>query len=244
VPPRRPASRSVYGAEVGVLVLETRFPRIPGDAGNAVTWPFPVLFKVLPGATPGPVVHDLQQRDDLLEVFVDGAEELAAQGVRVITTTAGFFSVHQRRLQDRLTPLVITSGLVQVPWLASLVPKRGKVGILTMESRSLSEAHLRACGIESDTPIAIQGLEDVGGYSHSVFVGNAAELDATRVEAEHVEAARRLCREHDGVVAIVLQSNAMPPYARAISAATNRPVYDLVSAVEWAVSGWNRAPFG
>ena len=43
--------KTVYGACVGILMLETRFPRIPGDIGHAATWPFPVLYKVVRGAT-------------------------------------------------------------------------------------------------------------------------------------------------------------------------------------------------
>src|SRR5207248_5412930 len=50
--------KTLYGARVGILMLETRFPRIPGDLGNAETWPFPVLYKVVPGASPHRVVHD------------------------------------------------------------------------------------------------------------------------------------------------------------------------------------------
>src|SRR5437868_12026727 len=48
--------KALYGARVGILMLETRFPRIPGDMGNGLTWPFPVLYKVVPGATPDRVV--------------------------------------------------------------------------------------------------------------------------------------------------------------------------------------------
>src|SRR4029077_8675520 len=60
-PPRMPESdpsriahggKGLYGSRVGILMLETRFPRIPGDMGNGQTWPFPVLYKVVPGATP------------------------------------------------------------------------------------------------------------------------------------------------------------------------------------------------
>lgn len=32
--------KTVYGAGIGVLMLETRFPRIPGDIGHAVSFPF------------------------------------------------------------------------------------------------------------------------------------------------------------------------------------------------------------
>ncbi len=44
--------KAVYGANVGMLLLETRFARIPGDGGNAETWPFPVLWRVVSGAIP------------------------------------------------------------------------------------------------------------------------------------------------------------------------------------------------
>jgi hypothetical protein len=53
--------KSVYGAAVGILMLEARFPRIPGDMGNAQTWPFPVLYKVVRDASPDRVVRHQAQ---------------------------------------------------------------------------------------------------------------------------------------------------------------------------------------
>ncbi len=44
--------KSIYGASVGMLMLGAQFPRIPGDMGDAWTWAFPVLYKVVPDATP------------------------------------------------------------------------------------------------------------------------------------------------------------------------------------------------
>ena len=46
--------KAVYGASVGILMLEAQFPRIPGDMGNALSWPFPVLYKVVRGALARP----------------------------------------------------------------------------------------------------------------------------------------------------------------------------------------------
>ena len=64
--------KTIYGARIGILILETRFPRIPGDSGNALTWPFPVLYKVVKGANHKTVVLD--KAKDIIDDFVAGAD--------------------------------------------------------------------------------------------------------------------------------------------------------------------------
>ncbi len=68
--------KAIYGAPLGILMLEAKFPRIPGDMGNATTWPFPVLYRVVPGASPERVV--LNGATGLLESFLDAAAELVS----------------------------------------------------------------------------------------------------------------------------------------------------------------------
>src|ERR1700745_4371424 len=86
--------KALYGARVGILMLETRFPRVPGDMGNAETWPFPVLYKVVPGASPRRVVYEKAQ--GLLDEFLEAAAELVRLGADGITTTCGFLSLYKR----------------------------------------------------------------------------------------------------------------------------------------------------
>src|SRR5438045_852526 len=38
---------NLYGRSIGILMLQTRFPRIPGDLGNATSFPFPVVHSVV-----------------------------------------------------------------------------------------------------------------------------------------------------------------------------------------------------
>ena len=90
--------KALYGARVGILMLETRFPRIPGDMGNGTTWPFPVLYKVVPGATPDRVVR--HKSAGLTNAFLDAAAELVELGADGITTTCGFLSLYQRDLHQ------------------------------------------------------------------------------------------------------------------------------------------------
>ena len=49
--------KALYGTSVGILMLEARFPRIPRDMGDALTWPFPVHYRIVRGASPDRVVR-------------------------------------------------------------------------------------------------------------------------------------------------------------------------------------------
>src|SRR5258708_40220391 len=80
--------QNIFGFSVGILMLDTRFPRIPGDMGNASTFPFPVLYHRVRGASPELVVRRGQQ--ELLPSFIEGARALEREGVQAATTTRGF----------------------------------------------------------------------------------------------------------------------------------------------------------
>ena len=90
--------KSVYGAAVGILMLETRFPRIPGDMGNAATWDFPVLYRVVDGASPDRVVR--RKAEGLLDAFVAAGREMVEDGADGITTNCGFLSLVQPELAN------------------------------------------------------------------------------------------------------------------------------------------------
>src|SRR5204863_5209415 len=89
--------RTVYGQALGILMLDTRFPRLPGDVGNATTWPFPTHYKVVRDARQARIMG-AEPDETLLEPFLAGALELEAAGVRAITTSCGFLAAFQREL--------------------------------------------------------------------------------------------------------------------------------------------------
>ncbi len=80
--------KAIYGARLGILRLEARVPRIPGDMGNARTWPFPVLYKVISGASPERVVRN--RAEGLLPAFLEASEELVRLGADGLSTNCGF----------------------------------------------------------------------------------------------------------------------------------------------------------
>src|SRR5262245_15951397 len=143
--------KAVYGARLGILMLEARFPRIPGDMGHAGTWPFPVLYKVVTGASPRRVVIDAAS--GLLSSFIEAARELESLGADGITTNCGFLSLYQRELAAAVRVPVPTSRLMQVPMIASTLPAGKTVGIVTVSAASLTREHLLAIGLNPGLPI-------------------------------------------------------------------------------------------
>lgn len=229
--------RNLYGFPVGMVMTESRFPRIPGDNGNAATWPFPVLYRVVPGAGPARVVRS-PAGDDLLEPFAEAAEELERAGVELVTTSCGFLVLYQRRIQERLRVPFLSSSLLQVPWVAGLLPPGGEVGVLTIERASLTEEHLAAAGIEPRHRVRFLGLDETEASVVGAILGDRLELDVDRARAEVAAAARTLVERHPAVRAIVLECTNLPPYRSAVREATGLPVYDLTTLVGWAAAGF------
>ena len=143
--------KAVYGASVGILMLEARFPRIPGDMGNALTWPFPVMYKVVRDASPDRVVRG--GAAGMLPAFIDAALELVADGVDGITTNCGFLSLFQAELAAAVGVPVAASSLMQVAQVNAILPPGKVAGILTISASSLTDAHLTAAGVPLTTPI-------------------------------------------------------------------------------------------
>jgi len=231
--------KSIYGAVVGILMLEARFPRIPGDMGNAETWPFPVLYRVVRGASPKRVVKE--QARGLLPAFLDAARELVALGADGITTNCGFLSLYQAELARHVGVPVATSSLMQVPWVASLLPPGKRVGILTISAQSLTPDHLAAAGVDPATPV--MGTDAGREFSHAIL-GDELELDVAAAERDILDAGDALKQRHPDLGALVLECTNMAPYSRALSEHLGLPVFDIVSFVTWFQAGLRPRDFG
>ena len=71
--------RATYGQVLGILMLDTHFPRLHGDVGNATTGPFPVRYKVVRGAHQGRIMGAVPD-DTLIAPFVEAAREREDDG--------------------------------------------------------------------------------------------------------------------------------------------------------------------
>lgn len=225
--------KAIYGAPLGILMLEARFPRILGDMGNAETWPFPVLYRVVSGASPEKVV--LKGAAGLLPDFIDAARDLVRLGAEAITTNCGFLALFQKELAEAVGVPVATSSLMQVPWVQATLPPGKRVGIVTVSASTLTPAHLSGVGVPLDTPIA--GTEGGCEFFRVLIRAEKDDMDIGLAEVDVVAAGRDLVARHPEIGAIVLECTNMPPYARALSEAVGLPVYDIHSMISWFHTG-------
>src|SRR5262245_26284202 len=200
--------QNLYGFSVGILMLDTRFPRIPGDMGNAATFDFPVRYHRVGGATPDRVVRQGQR--ELLPAFIEGARFLEREGVRAVTTNCGFLAKFQSEMAASVSIPVFTSSLMLVPLVHRMLPTGRAVGILTVDASALRDEHLRGAGIPPDLPVAVAGLEEEKEFTR-VLLGDQLELDVDAARAEHLAVARRLVAHRPDIGAIVLECTNMPP---------------------------------
>ncbi|MBN9455798.1 MAG: aspartate/glutamate racemase family protein [Bosea sp. (in: a-proteobacteria)] len=232
--------KAIYGVPLGILMLQARFPRIPGDMGNGTTWPFPVLYRVVGGASPDKVV--LQGAAGLLPDFIAAARELVGLGAEAITTNCGFLSLFQRELAAAVKVPVATSSLMQVPWVQATLPPGQRVGIVTVSAATLTPAHLEAAGAPLDTPVT--GTENGREFFRVLIKAEKDDMDVDLARQDVVDAALTLVARHPEVGAIVLECTNMPPYAAAVQEATGLPVYDIYSMVSWFHAGLRPRRFG
>ena len=218
---------------IGIIMLDTIFPRIKGDIGNPATFNFPVRYKVVNGASPERMV--IKADKSLIQPFIEAGHSLIKDGAFALATSCGFLALFHRELTQALSVPVFSSSLLQVHLAQSIIKKDQKVGIITARKASLTLEHLSAIGIDH-YPLVIMGMDQAEEFS-SVFIKGKPTLDLKKCRQEMKTTARKLKELNPDIGAIVLECTNMPPYARIIHAATGGlPIFDVVTMINYAHS--------
>jgi len=234
--------RTNYGLAIGVLMLDTVFPRIPGDIGNATTFDYPVCYRIVKGAFSHLIVAE-HPDPRLIEPFVQEARELEKAGVRLITTSCGFLGPFQPVLARAVGIPVLTTALMQVPLVSAMIGKGRKVGIITERAHLLTENHFQGAGwSSSQIPVVVQGMPE-DAYFPTVFIGNSPEADIGRLEQDMVGLGKTLVREHPDVGAIVCECTNFVPFNKAVQEAVGLPIFDIITLVHYVCGASLYRPF-
>ncbi|MCF8008934.1 MAG: aspartate/glutamate racemase family protein [Halanaerobiales bacterium] len=222
-----------YGEAIGILMLETYTPFIPGDVGNASTYNFPVRFETIKGLTVKRIFKkDRSAYDQLLKA----ALKLQSQGVRAITGDCGFMAIFQEKLNEDLDIPVFLSSMLQVSFILKIIGKSNKAGILSANAKSLNDLELlKEVGINNLDNIVIKGLEDYTNFNHSI-IEEVGILDSEKIKKEVVDAALEMTKNNQKIRAILLECSVLPPYSNAVQKATGLPVFDYITMINFVYS--------
>lgn len=227
-------------AAIGILVTDAVITRPPGDVGNPATYPFPVLYQKVPTASLGRIIEN--KDPSLLPPIREAAWELIRKGAAAITSTCGFMILYQQELARALPVPVFVSSLLQLPFIRRIIGSEDRIGILTAHSVHLTMLHLRFAGLEDPGAVMVVGLEERPAFREAIF-GGAGALDFSAIQQEVVEAARELIREESRVKAILLECANLPPYAAAVQATVQLPVFDFNTMIHQVYRAIRQAPY-
>ena len=213
---------------LGVLMLDTRFPRPVGDMGHPSTFGVPTRRCIVTGAWPDKIVQSGAglRKGRVVAPMLQLVRRLEQDGAKAIATSCGFLVLLQKQMQAQVKIPVITSSLLQLP---GLLATHAKVGVLTISSSKLGVEHLRAAGVprERMADVVVQGVDAKSEFATAIL-GNLATMDLDKAGAEVVAAAVALKNREPSLQCVVLECTNMPPYRAAIEAATGMKTWALV----------------
>lgn len=221
-----------YGQEIGILMLDTVFPRVRGDIGNAYTFPFPVRYYVVKNVFTGKKLP--RDADEiLLNAFCKAAKELEAEGCKAITTSCGFLAGFQEELADAVSIPVFTSALALVPMIHPMIGKNKKIAIFTERAEFMTEYLFQKSGWSSEKiPVCVYDLPENSDFNQLVIYDRPdGEIDGIR---DCIEGMVKKCMaENEDIGAIVLECQNFAPYGNLIQKISEVPVFGINQLVEF-----------
>lgn len=206
---------------LSVLQLDTRFPRVLGDIGNAETFSCEVEIITVPGARVAGIVTGQPEHIDIAPF----ERALGAARGDVVVTSCGFLAYWQDHLQARLDRPFLASALAALPDLArGLGP--ADLRILTFDDKKLNRAHLGGLGAFE---ASIRGLRP-GNHLRRVIEEDAGHLDAAQARRDVLQDMTDAMAP--GVRHLLLECTNLPPYKAAMRHRLGVQISDILTLVE------------
>lgn len=210
---------------LGVLMLANKDVSPPPPEGTEFypDWfSYPLKEKVVPGALAREVIAgDLA----LVDSFVKTAQQLEQEGVSALTVLCGFSVIYQKAIADAVSIPVVTSSLLQLPYIGSLVPDGGRIGLLVFDKQQLTDYHFECAGFDKTrTPIAIVGID--GSKSWQNWINDTTTTDFEDLENTILNGVRQLMADYPDITHLLLECTGFPHCSAKAAAMTGLPVYD------------------
>ncbi len=224
---------------LGILMLRGKMADEPGCMACEATFPYPVRRKVVEGSSTPMCADDAWA---MLPLYIDAARELEAEGVAAITANCGLIALMQNELAAAVNVPVVTSALTTVPTVHRAMPKR-RIGILTFFTQAVGEANFKASGWSGDDiPIALAGVGESQAWNTFLQTKEISPALRIALEADLLEVIEDLEKRYPDIGAFVAECTMLPACLDAVRRKVEKPIYDILNVLDFAMSGYERAP--
>ena len=221
---RTRGGKNICGVSIGVLSLESYFPKPPGHIKNPASLPFTTCYEILNGiSVPELLYLPTQEMEDTI---VKAARNLECQGVNAISSSCGFLARYQQIIVNAVSIPVFISSLIQIPLAYQMTGR--PVGVITADSNSLTDNHLNAVGAAT-TPVVIAGLQDTQEFASVILRDERRDMDLQLVQKEVHAKVTSLLQNSPEIGALVLECTDLPPYAHHLQQQLKIPIFDLTT---------------
>ena len=229
---------NICGLSIGVLSLESHFPKPPGHIKNPSSLPFTTAYEILEGLTVPLLLNS--PSPEMIEPLIAAAVRLEKAGVKAITGSCGFLALFQNEIAEAVDVPVFVSSLLQADLIHRMTGK--PVGVLTASADLLSPQHLAAVGADR-VPLFIEGMNNGPEFTEVILRNDRNNMDLAKIEAELLEAGERLVAKAPDTGAILLECTDLPPYAHSLQSRLGKPVFDIITLAAMLDSAVLRKPF-
>lgn len=228
-----------YDTPIGILCLETYFPKPPGHLRNPLTFDFPIVAHVLKGIDIERMLF--KPSPDLLAPFVEGAKQLERDGVKAIIGSCGFMALYQKELSKSITIPIFSSSLAQLSLMRLAHGQHARIGILTASSQALTANHFKSMGADI-RDYEIMGMESNKVFSDIILQQTQQDMDLDEMKKAVCEVALAM-HSSTRLDALLLECTDLSAFSKAVQDKLNIPVYDINSLVEYAAYSVSRPTY-
>lgn len=220
----------VSGFPIGIIYIDdTNYPMVPGNVNNAYSYDFPVILRTVSSITQERVfAGDPTIAQDIIKM---AQFMIQKEGIRALSSGCGFFGNFQKKIANALDIPVAMSPLIMVPWIEAMIKDNQKIGVLTANGTAITEDLFEQTGVKHPERLIIRDLRYEPEFS--CIMEYRGHFDNKIVEQEVVGKALEILKEDADIGAILLECSDMPPYAQAVQAATQLPVFDFITMIKF-----------
>jgi Asp/Glu/hydantoin racemase len=221
-----------YGQYIGILMMDTVFPRLVGDLGNARTFNIPVKYYTVRNVSTDKL-NASNAEEILLKPFIEAAIELEKEGCRAITTSCSFLTGFQKQLADAVHIPVFTNTLMLAPFIHTMLNSKLKIGIFTERADLIHEDYFKQLGWSSnDIPVSISGMAEDSPFA-KLFILDNLEEDFEVLEECIKELTLRHMEQNPDTGAIILECTNFSPFTNLIQDISGVPVFGINQLLEY-----------